>query len=79
MLHQHYSFVSFLLDILDQRRKNNLLGSKIMGKTDFNFDIRIQMGAGAYICGEETSLISSCWYSSRSDFNSQPVSCWEGL
>ena len=31
-----------------------------MGKDGFNFDIRIQMGAGAYICGEETALISSC-------------------
>ena len=26
----------------------------------FDFDIRIQMGAGAYVCGEETALISSC-------------------
>jgi [NiFe] hydrogenase diaphorase moiety large subunit len=31
-----------------------------MGKEGFNFDIRIQMGAGAYVCGEETALISSC-------------------
>jgi [NiFe] hydrogenase diaphorase moiety large subunit len=30
-----------------------------MGKDDFDFDVRIQMGAGAYICGEETALISS--------------------
>ncbi|MFW5747634.1 MAG: NADH-ubiquinone oxidoreductase-F iron-sulfur binding region domain-containing protein, partial [bacterium] len=32
----------------------------ILGKKGVNFDIRIQMGAGAYICGEETALISSC-------------------
>ncbi|MHC4675437.1 MAG: NAD(P)H-dependent oxidoreductase subunit E [Planctomycetota bacterium] len=50
----------FLENIIDQRRKQGLLGSNVCGKNDFNFDIRIQMGAGAYICGEETALISSC-------------------
>jgi len=37
-----------------------LLGKDILGKPGFNFDIRFQLGAGAYICGEETALISSC-------------------
>jgi [NiFe] hydrogenase diaphorase moiety large subunit len=37
-----------------------LLGASVLGREDFDFDIRIQMGAGAYVCGEETSLISSC-------------------
>jgi len=37
-----------------------LLGRNVCGKEGFDFDIRIQMGAGAYICGEETALISSC-------------------
>ncbi|MBN1142374.1 MAG: NAD(P)H-dependent oxidoreductase subunit E [Deltaproteobacteria bacterium] len=50
----------FLEDILQKRRAANLLGNNILGKDGFHFDIRIQMGAGAYICGEETSLISSC-------------------
>ena len=36
-----------------------LLGESILGREDFDFDIRIQMGAGAYICGEETALIES--------------------
>jgi len=49
----------FLEAVLQKRRDQNLLGNNICGK-DFNFDIRIQMGAGAYICGEETALISSC-------------------
>ena len=31
-----------------------------MSKTGFDFDIRIQMGAGSYVCGEESALISSC-------------------
>ncbi|MBI3581196.1 MAG: NAD(P)H-dependent oxidoreductase subunit E, partial [Nitrospinae bacterium] len=50
----------FLEETLDNRRKNNLLGSNILGKKGFDFDVRIQMGAGAYICGEESALISSC-------------------
>ena len=31
-----------------------------MRSESFDFDIRIQMGAGAYVCGEETALLSSC-------------------
>ncbi|MBI4572627.1 MAG: hypothetical protein HY713_04995 [candidate division NC10 bacterium] len=38
----------------------NLLGRNILGKRGFHFDIRIQMGAGACVCGEETAMISSC-------------------
>ncbi|OQW95372.1 MAG: NADH:ubiquinone oxidoreductase, partial [Verrucomicrobia bacterium A1] len=50
-----------LLDhILQVRRDAGLLGREICGKRGFDFDIRIQLGAGAYVCGEETSLISSC-------------------
>ncbi len=49
----------FLEDYLDQMRKDNLLGEKILGVTDFNYDIKIRMGAGAYVCGEETALIES--------------------
>ncbi len=50
----------FLEAVLEERRRNGLLGKGILGYPDFDFDIRIQMGAGAYICGEETALISSC-------------------
>lgn len=35
------------------------LGKNISAQTPFDFEIAIQMGAGAYICGEETALISS--------------------
>jgi [NiFe] hydrogenase diaphorase moiety large subunit len=50
----------FLESVLRDRRNKGLLGNSVCGKGGFNFDIRIQMGAGAYICGEETALISSC-------------------
>lgn len=44
---------------LDRFRKAGLLGTDILGVKDFNFDIKVQLGAGAYICGEETALIES--------------------
>lgn len=60
-LRGEYAYLrAYLEDVLAKRRSDGLLGKDILGKKGFNFDIRIQMGAGAYICGEETSLISSC-------------------
>jgi [NiFe] hydrogenase diaphorase moiety large subunit len=60
-LRAEYAYLRpFLEDVLNRRRAAGLLGINICGKDGFNFDIRIQMGAGAYICGEESSLISSC-------------------
>jgi len=52
--------LAFLEEILKIRRSQGLLGKNILGKEGFDFDIRIQLGAGAYVCGEETALISSC-------------------
>ena len=43
---------------IEQAEKANFLGKNIMG-TDFNFDIHIKEGAGAFVCGEETALIAS--------------------
>lgn len=45
--------------ILKQRRAVGLLGKNILGETGFDFDIEIHLGAGAYICGEESALIES--------------------
>ena len=45
--------------VLQRRRDNNLLGAKILGQSGFDFDIDIHLGAGAYICGEESALIES--------------------
>ncbi|MDD5230807.1 MAG: NADH-quinone oxidoreductase subunit NuoE [Candidatus Marinimicrobia bacterium] len=49
----------YMLEALEIRRKNNLLGKDIAGKKGFDFDIEVRMGAGAYVCGEETALIES--------------------
>jgi NADH-quinone oxidoreductase subunit F len=43
---------------IDAARKAGLLGERIL-ESEFSFDIEIKKGAGAYVCGEETSLIES--------------------
>jgi [NiFe] hydrogenase diaphorase moiety large subunit len=45
--------------VLQRRRDANLLGTNILGQPSFDFDIKIHLGAGAYICGEESALIES--------------------
>ena len=50
--------VSRLQIAIDQARAAGLLGNNIMG-SDFSFDIEIKLGAGAFVCGEETALIHS--------------------
>ncbi|PIX76041.1 MAG: NADP oxidoreductase, partial [Rhodocyclales bacterium CG_4_10_14_3_um_filter_68_10] len=44
---------------LERRRAAGLLGTDILGARGFDFDIAIHLGAGAYICGEESALIES--------------------
>jgi [NiFe] hydrogenase diaphorase moiety large subunit len=48
-----------LQDVLQQRREAGLLGRDILGHAGFDFDIEIHLGAGAYVCGEESALIES--------------------
>ena len=48
-----------LNDILARRHAMNLLGHNILNKRGFNFDIEVHLGAGAYVCGEESALIES--------------------
>ncbi len=43
---------------IKQAKELNLLGEHIFG-TDFSFDLEIRLGAGAFVCGEETALIAS--------------------
>jgi NADH-quinone oxidoreductase subunit F len=47
-----------LAHAISAARSQGLLGGKILG-ADFQFDIEIRRGAGAYICGEETALFNS--------------------
>jgi len=45
--------------VLQRRREENLLGTRILGREGFDFDIALHVGAGAYVCGEESALIES--------------------
>ncbi len=47
-----------LSQAIEDAKKNQLLGDNILG-TDFSFHLEIRMGAGAFVCGEETALIHS--------------------
>ncbi len=50
--------VSRLQIAINDAKESGLLGKGIFG-TDFNFDLEIRLGAGAFVCGEETALINS--------------------
>ncbi len=59
-LRGEYVYMRAHLDaVLDRRRKAGQLGRGVLGVAGFDFDIEIRMGAGAYVCGEETALIES--------------------
>lgn len=46
-------------EAIDDYQKKGLLGKDCGSIKGFNFDIRVQMGAGSYVCGEETALLES--------------------
>ncbi len=55
----NFHLAHFLLErAIHQAYENNLLGKKVMG-SDFDLELELFIGAGAYICGEETALINS--------------------
>jgi len=59
-LRHEYEFLRHKVQArLERRRETNLLGKNILGHHGINFDIEIYMGAGSYVCGEESALIES--------------------
>lgn len=54
---------AYLRDKIEKRiidfKEKGLLGDNILGIKNFNFDVSVYMGAGAYVCGEETAMIQS--------------------
>ncbi|MBN2206538.1 MAG: NAD(P)H-dependent oxidoreductase subunit E [Candidatus Aminicenantes bacterium] len=59
-LRAEYAYLKpYLESVLDGLRREGLLGKGAAGKAGFDFDIVIKLGAGAYICGEESALIES--------------------
>ncbi|HHH52545.1 MAG TPA: NADP oxidoreductase, partial [Bacteroidetes bacterium] len=60
-LRKEYEYLfPYLHHNLNLAKEQNILGTSIMGKKGFDFNIRIQLGAGAYVCGEESALLESC-------------------
>lgn len=60
-LRAEYSYlIDYLQRQLDEMRADGLLGPAMMGRKGFDFDIRLQVGGGSYVCGEESALIESC-------------------
>ncbi len=59
-LRREYRYLlPYLKSRLDFFHNEGFLGNNVAGISGFNFDIRIQLGAGAYVCGEESALIES--------------------
>jgi len=59
-LRAEYPFlVAPLLSLLEERRRTGLLGKDVRGVSGFDFDAELHIGAGAYVCGEESSLLES--------------------
>ena len=51
--------LAHLQSVLERRRTHGFLGPSVQGVGGFDFDIDIHLGAGAYVCGEESALIES--------------------
>jgi [NiFe] hydrogenase diaphorase moiety large subunit len=59
-LRAEYAYLRAHLEkVLAGLRRKGLLGKNAAGKKGFHFDIEIKMGAGAYVCGEESALLES--------------------
>ncbi|HZX31201.1 MAG TPA: NAD(P)H-dependent oxidoreductase subunit E [Rhodocyclaceae bacterium] len=56
---EYRHLLDHLNEVLERRRRDHLLGSDILDIPGADFDIEIHLGAGAYVCGEESALIES--------------------
>jgi formate dehydrogenase iron-sulfur subunit len=50
--------VAIMNEAVAVAQREGVLGARVLG-SDFSFDMEIRVGAGAYVCGEETSLLDS--------------------
>ena len=60
---KNYFFIILVIFLIscekdDVEPEFGFLGNNILG-TDFNFDLEVRVGAGAFVCGEETALMAS--------------------
>lgn len=57
--HEYQFLLPQLIAAIQNRYQQQLLGQAVLGNHRFDFDLQIHLGAGAYICGEESALIES--------------------
>jgi len=57
--HEYKYMKTFLENQIKEAEKENIIGENAGGISGFNFNVRIQFGAGAYVCGEESALLES--------------------
>ena len=70
--------VERLKSAIDVAYENGLLGQNILG-TDFSFDLEVRLGAGAFVCGEETALMASIEGERGMPRNKPPFPAVQGL
>jgi NADH:ubiquinone oxidoreductase subunit F (NADH-binding) len=56
--HEYPLAVKMIKQAIVQAREYGFLGNNILG-SDFSFDLEVQLGAGAFVCGEETAMMAS--------------------
>lgn len=57
--HEYKYLKTYLENLIQGAHERKLMGKDIAGIKGFDFDVRIQFGAGSYVCGEESALIES--------------------
>ncbi len=75
---EYKSSIEKISKAIQDAKEMRLLGNNIFG-TDFSFDIKVELGAGAYVCGEETALIESIEGKSGRPRNKPPFPPISGL
>ncbi len=58
--YEYEYLLPYLKNVIKEAEELGILGKDIKGKQGFDFNIRIKLGAGAYVCGEESALLESC-------------------
>ncbi len=81
---EYQFFKKDLEDLIQECYDQNLLGKNIQGVEGFDFELRIQLGAGSYVCGAASALIESMhgrrgeppvrmWSATKHGFNHKPT------
>jgi len=75
---EYPSAIRRLTEAIAQAKEAGLLGDNILG-SDFSFDIELRLGAGAFVCGEETALIASLEGGRGEPTNKPPYPAQSGI